>query len=122
MKKYKIIYWITTGLITFMMLFSAYNYVANPDMKLAFQHLGFPDYFRVELAVAKILGAIVLIVPKLPVRLKEFAYAGFAITFISAFIAHGASGDDVSMVLMPLVFLGILILSYVSHYKITAFS
>jgi len=105
-----------------MMLFSAYNYVANPDMKLAFQHLGFPDYFRVELAVAKILGAIVLIVPKLPVRLKEFAYAGFAITFISAFIAHGASGDNVSMVLMPLVCLGILILYYVSHYKITAFS
>jgi len=88
MKKNKIIFWITTGLVSAMMLFSAYSYLTNEVMKSGFVHLGFPSYFRIELAVAKILGVIVLILPLIPNRLKEFAYTGFAITFISAFIAH----------------------------------
>ena len=121
MKKYKITYWITTGIITLMMLFSAYGYFTNPDMKLAFVHLGFPDYFRIELGIAKIIGAIILIVPKIPNRLKEFSYAGFAITFVSAFIAHIASGDPLSIGIMAIIFLVILILSYISYHKIVSF-
>ena len=46
MKTNKIIYWTTTGIISTMMLFSAFGYFTNPDMKAAFVHLGFPDYFR----------------------------------------------------------------------------
>jgi len=34
-------------------------------------HLGFPDYFRIELAFAKTIGALVLIIPKIPIRIKE---------------------------------------------------
>jgi len=41
--------------------------------------LGFTDYFRVELAWAKLLGAVLLLAP-VPARLKEWAYAAFAIT------------------------------------------
>ena len=104
-----------------MMLFSAYGYFTNPDMKLAFIHLGFPDYFRIELGIAKIIGAIILIVPKIPNRLKEFSYAGFAITFVSAFIAHIASGDPLSIGIMAIIFLVILILSYISYHKIVSF-
>tara|TARA_R110001592_G_scaffold88299_4_gene260040 strand:+ start:4114 stop:4482 length:369 start_codon:yes stop_codon:yes gene_type:complete len=122
MKKYKITYWITTGIIALMMLFSAYGYFTNPDMKLAFVHLGFPDYFRIELGIAKLIGAIILIVPKIPTRVKEFAYAGFVITFISAFIAHTASGDPLSTGIMAIIFLGILIASYISYHKITPIS
>ncbi len=121
MKKYKITYWIATSIITLMMLFSAYGYFTNPDMKLAFIHLGFPDYFRIELGIAKIIGAIILIVPKIPNRLKEFSYAGFAITFVSAFIAHIASGDPLSIGIMAIIFLVILILSYISYHKIVSF-
>ena len=36
MNKNKIIYWTTTGIISAMMLFSAFSYLSNPDMKLAF--------------------------------------------------------------------------------------
>jgi hypothetical protein len=86
-------------------------------MKVAFVHLGFPSYFRIELAIAKILGAIVLILPLIPNRLKEFAYTGFAITFVSAFIAHISSGDPVSVALMPVVFLVILVVSYIYFHK-----
>jgi hypothetical protein len=57
-----------------------------------FTHLGFPDYFRVELSWAKFLGVAVLLAP-VSARLKEWAYAGFAITLASALIAHFALGD-----------------------------
>jgi hypothetical protein len=112
MKKNKIIFWIATVIVSVMMLFAAFNYVTNTEIKGAFVHLGFPPYFRIELAVAKALGAVVLILPLVPKQMKEFAYSGFAITFISAFIAHISSGDPFSVAIAPVVFLGILTVSY----------
>ncbi len=117
MKTDKIIYWISTGIVSAMMLFSAYSYLTNEDMKQAFVHLGFPSYFRIELAIAKILGAITLILTIIPIKLKKFAYFGFTITFISAFIAHLSSGDPFSVALMPVVFLAILVVSYIYFHK-----
>ena len=61
-------------------------------MAEAFAHLGFPDYFRVELAWAKLLGVVLLLAP-VPARLTEWAYAGFAITLGSALIVHLSVGD-----------------------------
>lgn len=115
-KTIKIIYWASTGLVSLMMLFSAYSYFTNPEVKQGFEHLGFPDYFRIELAIAKIIGAIILIVPVKSI-LKEWAYAGFVITFISAFIAHTASGDPTQNRIGPIVFLIVLALSYFSYHK-----
>jgi hypothetical protein len=43
---------------------------------------------------------------------KEFAYAGFAITLVSASIAHFSSGDGPLFVIDPLLFLGALAVSY----------
>ncbi len=117
--KNKIIYWITTGLISAMMLFAGYSYFTAPQTVEGFKHLGFPDYFRVELAIAKILGAIVLLIPQIPARVKEWAYAGFAITFISAFIAHINSNDPTAMIVNPVVALAVLIASYVYFHKVT---
>ncbi len=111
MKKNKIIYWTTTGIVGTMMLLSAYQYFSNPKVEEGFAHLGFPNYFRIELGLAKIFGAIVLLVPQIPTRVKEWAYAGFGIVFISASIAHFNSGDAVSMVISPIVFLVILAVS-----------
>lgn len=115
--KTKIIYWILTGIVSAMMLFSAFAYFANPEVAEGFKQMGFQDYFRVELAIAKILGAIVLLVPVLPTRIREWAFAGFAITFISAFIAHIANGDPASAVIMPLVILAILTGSHIFYFK-----
>ncbi len=117
MKKNKIIYWITTGFFSLMMLLSAYIYFTKPELTAAFKHLGFPDYFRVELGIAKLLGALVLIMPAIPVKIKEWAYAGFAITFLSATIAHIYSGDPATMVIMPLVLLAVLVISNIYLYK-----
>lgn len=117
MKKNKIIYWTTTGIFALMMVFSAYSYLSKPELVAAFKHLGYPDYLRVELAIAKVLGALVLIIPVVPVKIKEWAYAGFAITFISAAIAHFSSGDPATMATMPLVFLVVLVISNIYLYK-----
>ncbi len=118
MKKNKIIYWATTGVISLMMLFSAYQYLINSEMEEAFKHLGFPGYFRIELALAKIAGAAILLIPQIPARIKEWAYAGFGIVFISASIAHFNSGDPVKNVIMPVVFLAILIASNIFLYRL----
>ena len=112
MKKHKIIYSTTTALVALMMTSSAYAYLTSEELKRAFVHLGFPDYFRVELAIAKIFGVLFLVIPQVPAKLKEFAYYGFFITFISAFIAHGVTVDPVPAVATPIVFLVLLIASY----------
>jgi len=117
MKKNSIIYWATTGIIALMMAFSAYSYLAKPEIAAAFKHLGFPDYFRIELAAAKIIGVLVLLIPQIPVRIKEWAYAGFGITFISATIAHLSSGDPASVASMPVIFLLGLLVSNIYLYK-----
>jgi hypothetical protein len=116
MKKDKIIYWTATGIVASVMLWSAFNFSLNEEMKGAFAHLGLPNWFRIELTVAKILGALALLIPTIPNRIKEFAYCGFTITLISAIIAHSSSGDGISSI-DPLVFLGILIVSYLYYYK-----
>lgn len=116
MKKTRIIYWTTTALFCLLMLFSAFNYLTNPEMKSAFAHLGFPDYFRVELAIAKILGALALLLP-FTKGFKYFAYAGFAITVISATIAHIALSDPLMVAIAPVIFLVVLVVSFFYYEK-----
>jgi hypothetical protein len=118
MKRKKIIYWTVTGILGVMMLFSAYGYLTNEEMKGGFVHLGFPAYFRIELAIAKLIGTFLLLIPSIPKRIKDVAYTGFAITFISAFIAHTSSGDPLSVAIMPLIFLGILAMSFIYSIKV----
>jgi hypothetical protein len=115
MKKQDLIYWTSTGIVCAVMVFSAINFnLTNPigPMKDAFHHLGLPDYFRIELTVAKILGVLALLTPHIPFKIREFAYFGFAITLLSASIAHFSSGDSLMFVVDPLLFLGVLITSY----------
>ena len=118
MKKEAIIYWAATGLISLMMLFSGYSYFMNPEMKAAFAHTGFPDFFRVELGAAKILGVAALLLPMVPAVVKNFAYAGFAIVLASAAFTHFSIGDPISAVMTPLVILGILAVSYIYSGKL----
>ena len=88
-------YWAFTSLFALQMGFTAYAQLCLPQVAQVFAHLGFPGYFRIELTWAKFIGIAVLLLPA-PARLKEWAYAGFAITLGSALIAHLAVGDGVS--------------------------
>jgi DoxX-like family len=87
-----IAFWVVSALFCLQMSFTAYAQLCLPQVAEAFHHLGFPDYFRVELSWAKFLGVALLLLP-VPARLKEWAYAGFAIDLGSALIAHLALGD-----------------------------
>jgi len=115
------IYWITTGIVSAVMVFSIITFVFHdrfpfPDgQEGAFAHLGLPPYFKAELTIAKILGVLALLIPSVPYKIKELAYAGFAITLVSAAIAHYSVGDaqrSVLYILDPLAFLGVLVISY----------
>jgi hypothetical protein len=109
------IYWASTGVICAVMIFSVINFnLAHPvgPSEGSFAHLALPDYFRIELSVAKVLGIVALLLPGVPLKLKEFAYFGFGITLVSASIAHFSQGDGLMFVIDPLIFLGILITSY----------
>jgi hypothetical protein len=85
-------FWVATAMLCLQMGFTAYAQLSLPQVAEAFTRLGFPDYFLVELAWAKLLGVVLLLAP-VPARLKEWVYAGFAITLVSALIAHFAVGD-----------------------------
>jgi hypothetical protein len=81
-----------TVIFCLQMGFTAYAQLRLPQVAQAFTHLGFPGYFRVELAYAKLIGIVLVLLP-VTARLKEWAYAGFAITLASALIAHFSVGD-----------------------------
>jgi len=87
-----IAYWLVTALLCLQLGFTAYAQLRLPQVAQAFTHLGFPAYFRVELALAKLVGVVLLLAP-VAARLKEWVYAGFAIVLGSALIAHLSVGD-----------------------------
>ena len=118
MKRDKIIYWIATGIVAGVMSWSAYNFSLNEEMKNAFAHLGLPNWFRIELTIAKALGVLALVIPTVPPRIKEFAYFGFAITLISAAVAHLSSGDSVLLEVGHLTFFVSLVVSYLYYHKL----
>jgi putative oxidoreductase len=118
MKKIKIVYWISTGLFSFLMLVIASGYLASEQLQAAFSNLGFPEYFRTELAVAKFVGVIGLLLPVVKGRVKEWLYAGFTIMLCSGFIAHYAVGHAAGSLISPLIMLAILIVSYRTYRRL----
>ncbi len=93
-------FWIVTAIFCLEMSFTAY-YELLPQGAQAFARLGFAaNYFRIELSLAKLVGVAALLVPMVPARLKEWAYAGFAINLVSAIIAH-LSIHDIPQALAP---------------------
>jgi hypothetical protein len=118
MKKTKIIYW-TTTIIIFLLDGLMPALTSNSELaKLAISHLGYPDYFRVLLTVFKILGAVVLIVPAIKPRFKEWAYVGFAINFICAAVSHTVVDGFDGQTIFPLVAFVLLAVSYITYHQL----
>jgi hypothetical protein len=123
MKKTKRIYWVTTGIVSTVMVFSIINFTFFDDYiypEGAFNHIGLPNYFRIELTIAKVLGVLALLIPTIPHKIKEFAYFGFGITLLSASIAHFSTGDGILYIMDPLLFFIVLCISYIYYRKIRA--
>jgi DoxX-like family len=122
-KRDRVIYWTTTAIVLAVMVFSIINFTflqGFPFSEGGFVHLHLPNYFRIELTTAKILGVLALLIPGVPAKVKEFAYFGFGITLLSASIAHYSVGDasrSILFVIDPLIFLGLLTVSYIYFNK-----
>jgi uncharacterized membrane protein YphA (DoxX/SURF4 family) len=117
MKSTNIAYWIFTGLLILLMLFSAVSsLMPNPKGMEMMKHIGYPYSVLTLLSVAKILGVIVLLIPGFP-RLKEWAYAGFTFDLIGAIYAGLSAGDPIGRwapVMLGLVF---IFGSYIFYHK-----
>lgn len=111
-KRNNVIYWLSTALLAFAFAAGGYaDLVAGPDMVAGMTHLGYPLYFLTILGTWKVLGAIAIVVPKMP-RLKEWAYAGMVFDLTGAAASHLASGDAISHVMTPVVLLAVVAASW----------
>ena len=110
----KVTYWVSTVLVAALSVFAGFAYLSgSPQAVQGFAHVGYPQQLRIILGIAKLLGAITLVVPGLA-KLKEWAYAGFTFAWISAFFAHYLAGDG-PRAFSPLVLLLLLVVSYLTR-------
>lgn len=93
MDRNKIIYWIATGIMCAIFIFSASMYFLNYESVVGiFEGYNFPGWIVYPLATAKILGVIAVLTKKSEL-LKEWAYAGFFFDASLAFTSHMIAGD-----------------------------
>ena len=105
-------FWTVTALLCLQMSFTAYAQLCVPQVADAFNHLGFPGYFRVELSWAKLLGVVLLLAP-VPPRLKEWAYAGVLFDLTGAVASLLASGlVDAGTLAYPITMTGVAVTSW----------
>ena len=120
MKKNKIIFWVATTIIILwegVMPLSTMLF-APQYVNVGTKPLGYPDYFAYALIICKVLGVLAISYTKAPDKLKEWAYAGLTFNLIFAFISHACVDKNMGYMLMPLVVLGVLMISYVYNNKI----
>ena len=112
-KRDKIIYWISTVWLALGMVSTGIVQFLNVESEAAFiTAMGYPMYFLTILGAWKILGAVVLFIPRTPL-LKEWAYAGFFFTMSGAIFSHLATGHSIGEIAPPLL---LLVLTIVSWY------
>ena len=114
----KNIYWISTGIVSLFLLWSSYTYLFNKATIEGIKALGFPNHFRMQLAILKIIAVIILLTPQIPLQVKEWAYSGVALFFITAIVAHTAHKDPIIITIINLVFFGLLVVSNIYLHKI----
>jgi hypothetical protein len=119
MKTTKIVYWVSTSIIC---LFALSAVQMNSEMAIeGSKHVLIPRYLSIEISIGQLIGLVLLIVPAVPKRFKEWAYVGFGIMYISALVAHLAVGDPfIPFGLMAVLFFGLLLCSYISFHKLEA--
>ncbi|HZY36050.1 MAG TPA: DoxX family protein [Mucilaginibacter sp.] len=107
-----IAYWITTGIIALQVAAGAYfDLTRFPVFSKLAAHLGYPVYLLTILGVLRVLALVALLAPRFP-RLKEWAYAGLFFEYTLALVSHVTVGDGANAWISPLLFAGILMLSW----------
>jgi uncharacterized membrane protein YphA (DoxX/SURF4 family) len=95
-------YWACTIIVAFIFISSGVFYVLGvPDVIEGVIHLGYPRYFVTLLGAWKVLGGIVIVLPRFG-RLKEWAYAGIIFDLTGAAVSSTAIGNAWWHVAAPL--------------------
>ncbi len=103
---------VTTGLFAVMMAISGVLYlIGPPPIVAAIRNLGYPDYFRQLLGIAKLLGAAALVMPRMR-TLREWAYAGFTFDLIAAIASEALSNEPAAHAAPAVFALALLVASY----------
>ena len=85
-------YWFATVLaVAELGLGGIWDIARTPSVRDLVAHLGYPTHFLVLLGTWKLLGAVVLVVPRCAL-LKEWAYAGAFFTYTGAIASHLTTG------------------------------
>lgn len=112
-------FWLTTGLLSFELLFGAlwdFNFMQKGEVYGVLRHLGYPQYLAPLLGTAKVLAAVSILIPGFAL-VKEWAYAGVVILFSGALFSHISAGDGPDKYAMAGAFLIITIISWLLRYK-----
>ncbi len=118
-KTIRIIYWAVTVIFCLANFLSGVFELLPPNqqgldiMKL----LGYPLYLLTILGVGKIIGSIVILQTKFK-TIKEWAYAGFAIDYISASASFYFVDGGMFGIIFPLIFLAVMFASYFLWKKV----
>lgn len=116
-KTTKILFWVPT-IIIFLFEGVLPAFTSQTEMaREGIRHLGYPLYFGNALVVCKVCGTLSLIIPQIPARIKEWAYAGFGFDFLFASVSYVCVDGLGGSAFFPLAFLALLILSYTSYHK-----
>jgi len=111
-KRNKIIYWIATIWLALGMVSTGAVQLLRVEDEVEFiLNLGYPAYFLTILGTWKILGTIILLIPKFPL-VKEWAYAGFFFAMSGAIFSHLANGSAAKDFFGPALLLTLTIVSW----------
>jgi len=116
----KTIYWATTILISLFLLWSSYTYIFSKTTISGIRELGFPDHFRIQLGILKVIAVIIILTPQIPIQYKEWAYSGIILFFITAIVAHTAHKAPFIITLINVVLIAITIISNIYLHKISS--
>lgn len=112
-----IIFWISTSIIIiFEGILPAFTFQTE-FAKAGIRNLGYPEYLGAMIVIARILGIAAILIPQIPMRLKEWAYAGFVFEFLCASISNTIVYGFGFNSIFPLIIMGILLTSYFAFHK-----
>lgn len=119
MKKTNIAYWIITALFSAFMIWSSIGGITLHEQAVTYlhDHMGYPLYFIQWISWAKVIGAVAIILPMVPARVKEWAYFGFFLDLMTAVYSFIALGDPVAQWAPMLLFIAVLLVAYWLHHK-----
>ena len=113
-----ILYWVITISFCLAMTGDAIGGITRQQAGIdALKHLGYPLYNLQMYGIAKILGVLAILQTRFK-TIKEWAYAGFSFNFISAFLSRAIMGDDITMLIPPVVISGVMFISYFLWHRL----